>query len=237
MIAIPAVDLRGGHCVQLVGGDYDREQVRLDDPVAVAREWVQTGFNRLHVVDLDAATGRGANAEVIRDLLRESPVPVQVGGGVRDEARIERLLEEGATWVVVGTRAVEDEDWRAEMAHHFPGRLIIAADVRERLVVTKGWAETSRMDVVDFMTELRELPLAGVLVTAVHREGQMQGTDLPLMEDVAEASAWPVFASGGVTSLEDMRALEHRGLAGAVLGMALYTGAIDPRRLAEEFGA
>jgi phosphoribosylformimino-5-aminoimidazole carboxamide ribotide isomerase len=237
MIAIPAVDLRGGHCVQLVGGDYDREQVRLDDPLAVARDWVQTGFNRLHVVDLDAATGRGANAEVIRDLLRESPVPVQVGGGVRDESRIERLLEEGATWVVVGTRAVEDEDWRAEMAHHFPGRLIIAADVRERLVVTKGWAETSRLDVVDFMTELRDLPLAGVLVTAVHREGQMQGTDLPLMDDVAEASAWPVFASGGVTSLEDMRALEHRGLAGAVLGMALYTGAIDPRRLAEEFGA
>lgn len=237
MIAIPAVDLRGGHCVQLVGGDYDREQVRLDDPLAVAREWVETGFNRLHVVDLDAATGRGANADVIRDLLRESPVPVQVGGGVRDEARIERLLEEGATWVVVGTRAVEDEDWRAEMAHLFPGRLIIAADVRERLVVTKGWAETSRLDVVDFMRELRELPLAGVLVTAVHREGQMQGTDLPLMEDVADASAWPVFASGGVTSLEDMRALEHRGLTGAVLGMALYTGAIDPRRLAEEFGA
>ncbi|MBY0490300.1 MAG: 1-(5-phosphoribosyl)-5-[(5-phosphoribosylamino)methylideneamino]imidazole-4-carboxamide isomerase [Gemmatimonadaceae bacterium] len=237
MIAIPAVDLRGGHCVQLVGGDYDREQVRLDDPRGVARDWVDAGFNRLHIVDLDAATGRGANSEVIRDLLRESPVPVQVGGGVRDEARIERLLEEGATWVVVGTRAVEDEDWRAEMAHHFPGRLIIAADVRERLVVTKGWAETSRLDVVDFMTELRDLPLAGVLVTAVHREGQMQGTDLPLMEDVAEASAWPVFASGGVTSLEDMRALDHRGLAGAVLGMALYTGAIDPRRLAEEFGA
>lgn len=237
MIAIPAVDLRGGHCVQLVGGDYDREQVRLDDPLAVARNWVQSGFNRLHVVDLDAATGRGANAEVIRELLRDSSVPVQVGGGVRDEARIERLLEEGATWVVVGTRAVEDEDWRTEMAHQFPGRLIIAADVRERLVVTKGWAETSRLDVVDFMTELRELPLAGVLVTAVHREGQMQGTDLPLMEDVTEASAWPVYASGGVTSMEDMRALEHRGLAGAVLGMALYTGAIDPRRLAEEFGA
>jgi phosphoribosylformimino-5-aminoimidazole carboxamide ribotide isomerase len=138
--------------------------------------------------------------------------------------------------VVVGTRAVEDEDWRGEMAHRFPGRLIIAADVRDRLVVTKGWAETSRRNVIDFVEELRGLPLGGVLVTAVHLEGQMQGTDLPLMEDVAEASAWPVYASGGVSSLEDMRALEHRGLAGAVLGMALYTGAIDPRRLAEEFG-
>ncbi len=237
LIAIPAVDLRAGRCVQLVGGDYDAEQIRLDDPVAVARDWVREGFTRLHVVDLDAATGRGGNTDLIREILRTAGVPVQVGGGVRDEARIERLLDEGAEWVVVGTRAVEDEDWRREMAHRFPGRLIVAADVRERLVVTKGWAETSRVNVVDFVEELSVLPLAGVLVTAVHLEGKMQGTDLPLMEDVAEACAWPVFASGGVTSLEDMRALEHRGLAGAVLGMALYTGAIDSRRLAEEFGA
>lgn len=236
MIAIPAVDLRGGKCVQLVGGDYDAEKIRLEDPASVARDWVREGFTRLHVVDLDAATGRGHNKEIIREILRTADVPVQVGGGVRDESRIEQLLDDGASWVVVGTRAVEDEDWREEMANRFPGRLIIAADVRERYVVTKGWAETSRLNVVDFVEELSALPLAGVLVTAVHLEGKMQGTDLPLMEDVAEASAWPVFASGGVTSLEDMRALEHRGLAGAVLGMALYTGAIDPRRLAEEFG-
>ncbi len=236
MIAIPAVDLRGGKCVQLVGGDYADERVRLDDPAAVAYDWVRTGFTRLHVVDLDAATGRGHNNDVIREILRDASVPVQVGGGVREESRIERLLDEGATWVVIGTRAIEDEDWRNEMAHKFPGQLIIAADVRERLVVTRGWAETSRLDVIDFVQELGSLPLAGVLVTAVHLEGKMAGTDLPLMEDVAEASAWPVFASGGVTSLDDMRALEHRGLAGAVLGMALYTGALDARRLAEEFG-
>lgn len=236
MIAVPAVDLRGGKCVQLVGGDYADERVRLDDPAAVAYDWVRTGFRRLHVVDLDAATGRGHNHEVIREILRDVAVPVQVGGGVRDESRIERLLDEGATWVVIGTRAIEDEDWRRDMAHQFPGQLIIAADVRERLVVTRGWAETSRLNVIDFVQELASLPLAGVLVTAVHLEGQMAGTDLPLMEDVAEASAWPVFASGGVSSLDDMRALEHRGLAGAVLGMALYTGALDARRLAEEYG-
>lgn len=236
MIAIPAVDLRGGQCVQLVGGDYEHEKIRLDDPAAVAREWIRTGFSRLHVVDLDAATGRGHNDDTIRTILRESAVPVQVGGGVRDEYRIERLLAEEAMWIVVGTRAVEDETWRGEMAHQFPGRLIIAADVKERHVVTHGWANTSRLDVLDFVGELAGLPLAGLLVTAVHREGQMQGTDLPLMEDVAEASPWPVFASGGVTSIEDMRALEHRGLAGAVLGMALYTGVLDARRLAEEFG-
>jgi phosphoribosylformimino-5-aminoimidazole carboxamide ribotide isomerase len=237
MIAIPAVDLRGGSCVQLVGGDYAEERVRLDDPYSVAREWARQGLTRLHVVDLDAATGRGDNAGIIRDILRDSTVPVQVGGGVREESRIERLLDDGATWVVIGTRAVEDEDWRNDMAHRFPGRLIVAADVRERRVVTKGWSETLSLDVIDFVEELGALPLAGILVTAVHKEGLMEGTDLPLMEDVAEASAWPVYASGGVASLDDMRALEHRGLAGAVLGMALYTGVLEARRLAEEFSA
>src|SRR6187399_1242029 len=140
MIVIPAIDLRGGYCVQLVGGDYAEERVRLDDPPAVARDWVRDGFSRLHVVDLDAATGRGANREVIREILRDASVPVQVGGGIREEAQIDRLLDDGATWVVVGTRAIEDEGWRAEMAHRFPGRIIVAADVRDRSVVTRGWS-------------------------------------------------------------------------------------------------
>lgn len=236
MIAIPAVDLRDGKCVQLVGGDYAQEKVRIDDPVAVARDWIHTGFNRLHVVDLDAATGRGSNASVVRQILHESTVPVQVGGGIRDESQIERMLDDGATWVVVGTRAVEDQSWREEMAHQFPGRLIIAADVHDRMVVTRGWSHRSRINVVSFVEDLASLPLGGVLVTAVHQEGQLQGTDLALMEDVAETNQWSTFASGGVTTLDDMRALEHRGVTGAVLGMTLYTGTIDTRRLAEEFG-
>jgi phosphoribosylformimino-5-aminoimidazole carboxamide ribotide isomerase len=139
--------------------------------------------------------------------------------------------------VVVGTRAVEDRDWLEEMAHRFPARLVVAADVRERQVVTRGWTKTLALDVVSFVEDMGALPLAGVLVTAVHLEGQMQGTDLPLMEDVAEASPWPVLASGGVATLDDLRALEHRGIAGAVLGMALYTNAIEPNRIIEEFGA
>lgn len=237
MIVIPAVDLREGQCVQLVGGDYADERVRLEDPVGVAREWARTGFGRLHVVDLDAATSRGSNAPIIRDILRDATVPVQVGGGVRHESQIERLLDDGATWVVVGTRAIEDEDWRVEMATKFPNRLIVAADVRDRSVVTRGWEETSRLNVIDFIESLAGLPLAGLLVTAVHKEGKLAGTDLPLMEDVADASSWPVYASGGVSTSDDILALEHRGLAGAVLGMALYTGVLDARRTAEEFGA
>ena len=235
MIVIPAVDLRDGACVQLVGGSYAQERLRFDDPLAVARSWARSGFRRLHVVDLDAAIGRGSNSEVVRELLAEGEVEVQVGGGVRDHETVERLFADGATLVVVGTRAVEDPSWLEEMAEGFPGRLIVAADVRDRRVVTHGWQRTLARNVVDFVEELNDVPLAGLLVTAVHREGQLAGTDLPLMEDVAEASAHPVTASGGIASLHDLRSLADRGVAGAIVGMALYTGALEPRAVAEEF--
>lgn len=243
MIAIPAVDLRAGRCVQLVGGDYAQERVRLDDPVEVAREWARTGFARLHVVDLDAATGRGSNRALIGELLREvaretgGAVPVQVGGGVREGDDIAALLDEGAAAVVVGTRAVEDEAWRETMALRYPGQLVLAADVRGRQVVTRGWSSTSALDVGDLVRDCAGLPLAALLVTAVQLEGRMEGTDLPLMEEIAEQATVPLLASGGVASADDLRALAHRGVAGAVLGMALYTGALDARHTAEEFGA
>lgn len=236
MIAIPAVDLREGACVQLVGGSYTQERVRRNDPLDVVRGWSTHGFRRLHVVDLDAATGRGHNRAIVRSILSDGSVPVQVGGGVRDLDRLEELLDEGAEWVILGTKAIEEPDWLADVAAMHPDRVIVAADVRERRVVTHGWARTLPEHIDDVVDELNALPLAGLLVTAVHREGQLQGTDLPLMEDVAEASRFPVYAAGGVSSLDDLRALEHRGVAGAVIGMALYTGAIDPRALAGEFG-
>lgn len=235
MIAIPAIDLREGACVQLVGGEYDAERVRLDDPVEVARTWEWAGFQRLHVVDLDAATGRGANDEMIREILRATTLETQVGGGIRDGDRIDTLLHDGANLVVLGTRAVKDVSWLAEMAEQNPGQIIVAADVRDRRVVARGWTETTGRHVLDLVGELNELPLAGVMVTAVHREGRMEGTDLPLMEDVADESVHPVCASGGIGSMGDLRALEDRGVAAVVIGMALYTGALDPRVVAEEF--
>jgi phosphoribosylformimino-5-aminoimidazole carboxamide ribotide isomerase len=236
MIVIPAVDLRDGACVQLVGGEYAEERVRLEDPLAVAREWARLGFRRLHVVDLDAATGRGSNAAAVAEIVRHGGFDVvQVGGGVRDEGAIERLLDAGASAVVVGTRALEDPDWLREVAEHYPHQIVLAADVRERRVVTRGWTQTLPRVVTDVVEELHDVPLAAVMVTAVHLEGQMQGTDLPLMEDVVDASHVPVFASGGVSSSADLRALQDRGVAGAVVGMALYTGALDPRAVIEEF--
>lgn len=236
MIAIPAVDLRDGACVQLVGGSFSDERVRLDNPLEVARSWEHYGFHRLHVVDLDAATGRGSNLPMVRSLLSDCSVPVQVGGGVRSSEAVSDLLDAGASRVIVGTRAIEEPDWIADLAARHPGEIIVACDVRERRVTTRGWVHTLPIDILDLVEELSSLPLGGLLVTAVHREGQMQGTDLPLMEDVAEASSFPVFASGGVASMQDLRALEHRGLAGVVIGMALYTGALDPVVVAGEFG-
>jgi phosphoribosylformimino-5-aminoimidazole carboxamide ribotide isomerase len=237
MLVMPAIDLRAGACVQLVGGSYDREQIRLDDPVGVAREWSRLGFTRLHVVDLDAATGRGSNARVVRDILNERVLETQVGGGVRSADQIERLFHEGADGVVLGTRALEEPGWLADVVEQFPGELIVAADVRERRVVTRGWERTLARHVLDVVEELNDLPLAGIMVTAVHKEGQLRGTDLPLMEDVAELSHVPVIASGGVTTLNDLRALADRGVAGAVVGMALYTGVLDARHVAAEFSA
>ncbi|GJG86105.1 1-(5-phosphoribosyl)-5-[(5-phosphoribosylamino) methylideneamino] imidazole-4-carboxamide isomerase [Gemmatimonadetes bacterium T265] len=237
MIVLPAVDLREGACVQLVGGAYADERVRLDDPLAAAREWARLGFRRLHVVDLDAATGRGSNAGVVEELVRHGGFDaVQVGGGVRDEDAIDRVLAFGAAAAVVGTRGVEDPDWLAETAERYPGALVLAADVRGRLVVTRGWERTLPKRVTDLVEELAGVPLAGLLVTAVHKEGQMQGVDRRLIEDVVEAATVPVLASGGVASAEDLRVLADCGAAGAVVGMALYTGALDARAVADEFG-
>ena len=237
MIAIPAIDLRAGACVQLVGGEYSQERIRLEDPVEVARSWSRYGFARLHVVDLDAALAKGGNGAVVQAILREQVAEVQVGGGLRTTDAVTDMLDAGARYAIVGTRALEDMDWLAEVVHDSPGAIIVAADVRERRVTIQGWQRTLPLNILDVVEELNQLPLAGLLVTAVHREGQMRGTDLPLMEDVAESAAFPVIASGGISGLGDLHALEDRGLAAAVIGMALYTGALDPWVVAEEFAA
>ena len=238
MIAIPAVDLRDGACVQLVGGSYLDEQIRLPNPASVAQQWAELGFAHLHVVDLDAATRCGSNESIVRDILRRGVGPeVQVGGGVRSANRISTLVRDGAARVIVGTRAIEDSTWIAAMAAQFPNRLIVAADVRERQVVTRGWNRLLPINVLDAVEALRGLPLAGVLVTAVHREGRLEGPDMSLMQTVIARASSPVYAAGGIASLADLRALAGAGVAATVIGMALYTGALDPRALVTEFSA
>lgn len=236
MIAIPAVDLRDGACVQLVGGSFEDERIRLPDPVRAAQLWADAGFSRLHVVDLDAAAGGGdANACAVDAIVRAGTARVTVGGGIRSEARIEELLAAGAASVVVGTRGIEDRGWLRDVAASFPGRIVLAADVRERSVVVRAWTRRTAIDVIDLARDVGALPLAGLLVTAVHREGQLAGPDLSLIADVSASTRQPVIASGGVATMDDLRAVRARGAAACVIGMALYTGTLDARAVATEF--
>ena len=235
MIVIPAVDLRGGRCVQLVGGEYDSEMVSLDDPVAVARRWSLEGFNTLHLVDLDAATDRGSNADVVERIVESVDTTIQVGGGIRTAEQIERLAAIGVARVVVGTRALEDRDWLENMSVANPVKLIIALDVRHDSIVSHGWQKTHDSNIANEISALNDLPLAALLVTAVHREGQMEGPDVSLIEKVVRLSSFPVQASGGITSLSDLKQLESAGAAAAIVGMALYTGVLSAREINEAF--
>jgi phosphoribosylformimino-5-aminoimidazole carboxamide ribotide isomerase len=237
MIAAPAVDIRGGRCVQLVGGRPEDERVSLPDPVAVARDWWEMGYRTLHVVDLDAALGAPAQTALVEALVQATAATVQMGGGLRDDEAVRRVLEVGADRAVVGTRAVDDPEWLARLAERHPGRIMVAADIRDGRVLRKGWTEATGLDVIDFVEGLAQLPLAGILCTDVAREGRVQGIDLPGARAVIEASPHPVWISGGVSSDKDLRNLNEAGARGVVLGMALYTGALDARAVAREYGA
>ncbi|MEQ8330334.1 MAG: 1-(5-phosphoribosyl)-5-[(5-phosphoribosylamino)methylideneamino] imidazole-4-carboxamide isomerase [Longimicrobiales bacterium] len=236
MRAAPAVDLRGGRCVQLVGGRPDDERVSLPDPVAVAGRWWEMGFGTLHLVDLDAALGSGDNLDLLRALLAATPAETQVGGGIRDDARADALLDAGADRVVVGTRALDDPDWFAALSGRWPGRVMVAADTRDGEVLRKGWTEGSGLPVADFLARLADLPLAGVLSTDVGREGRMEGIDRSEVARTVAASPHPVWISGGVTTEDELAWLDDGRAAGAVLGMALYTGTLDPERVARRWG-
>jgi phosphoribosylformimino-5-aminoimidazole carboxamide ribotide isomerase len=225
-----AIDLRGGEAVQLVGGDPGDERVRLPHPAAVARRWIDAGFTHVHVVDLDAALGEGHNGDAIAAVAEavEGRALLQVGGGLRDGDAVERVLRAGADRAMVGTRAVEDRAWLERAVERFPDRLVIAADVRGDVVVSRGWTESTGRDAAELLASLDALPLAGVLVTDVSREGRQAGIDARRFRHMAGATRHPVIAAGGVTTTADLGALRDAGIAGAVLGMALYSGRLDP---------
>lgn len=224
---MPAVDLRDGACVQLVGGSYADERVRIADPVAVTASWFDRGFDRVHVVDLDAATGRGENADVVDALLRRWPGRIQVGGGIRTTARAEELLEKGAVRVIVGTRALQDQSWLSRLTSRIPGRAVVALDVHTGSAVVAGWQRRLPVGIGELLAEVDELDLGGLLVTAVHREGALQGPDVDLMVDLRRQTRHPLTAAGGIRDAADVRALAAVGVESCVVGMALYTGVFD----------
>lgn len=224
----PAIDICGGKCVRLRQGDFARETVFGDDPLAMARRWVTAGATRLHLVDLDGARdGQGTNHELIQQIANQSGVPCQLGGGIRDEGTIQKLLDSGLTQLVIGTRALKEPEWFRSVCQQFPGRLAIGVDARDGLVATDGWLETSQMDAVELARTMRDLPVAAIIYTDIARDGMMQGPNLVAMSDMNQATTIPVIASGGVTTIEDVQKLAELELSGCIIGRALYEGTLN----------
>jgi phosphoribosylformimino-5-aminoimidazole carboxamide ribotide isomerase len=226
----PAIDLRGGRCVRLHQGDYDQETVYGDDPLEQAQAFASAGAPWIHVVDLDAArTGDPANRPVIRALAASVGVPVQTGGGVRTEADADDLLDAGVARVVIGSAAVEDPSLVERLASRHPGRVAVGLDHRDGEVRTRGWKEGSGRRLHDLVGELSSGGVAAFVVTDIARDGVLQGADVDGYAALLAATSVPVIASGGVGSLDDLRALDRldvdgRRLAGAITGKALYEG-------------
>jgi phosphoribosylformimino-5-aminoimidazole carboxamide ribotide isomerase len=228
VLILPAIDLRGGRCVRLRQGDYARETVFDDDPTEAARRWVGQGAAWLHLVDLDGAReGRPVNGAVIQAIVRAAGVPCQLGGGLRSEDHIEEALTWGVARVVIGTRALRDPDWGAAVCRRFAGRMAVGIDARQGRVTVAGWSETTDVAALDLARWCAAWKPAAIIYTDVGRDGMLEGPNLEATAEVAAAVAVPVIASGGVTTLDDVRRLAGRGLAGCVVGRALYEGRLD----------
>ena len=221
----PAIDLRGGKCVRLQQGDYARETVFADDPAAMARHWVAEGGDCLHLVDLDGARdGRPGNVASILAILKAVEVPCEVGGGVRDEATIRQLLDLGVARVVIGTKALKEPAWFRDVCRRFPQRLVLGIDAREGFVATEGWLETSRTPATELARQFQGEPLAALIYTDIATDGMLAGPNLAAMAEMAAAVDLPVIASGGVTTADDVSRLAKTGVAGCIIGRALYEG-------------
>ena len=226
----PAIDLLGGKCVRLQQGDYNRETVFSDDPVQMALQWKAAGTKYLHLVDLDGAKdGSQVNGDVIRRIVEESRLECQVGGGVRDEATIDRLLGLGLRRVIVGTRALRDPEWFAAMASKHPGRLVLGIDARDGMVATDGWLETSTTSAVSLAQQIAGMTsdVAAIVYTDIARDGMLSGPNFEQLEEMQSATCIPVVASGGVTTLEDIQQLIKINSHAAIIGRAIYDGHLD----------
>jgi phosphoribosylformimino-5-aminoimidazole carboxamide ribotide isomerase len=234
VIAIPTVALRGGRCVIPSAIAGQTSLIPLDDPFAVIRSFVHDGFERVYL-DADESKAGGGAGLMLGELLRDDVAEIDVAAGVKSTDEAEALFDAGATRVVVGTRALEDPDWLANLADLFPGLILLASQVRDREVVTRGWVRRLPTDLLDLAAELRGVPLGGMFISSADLEGEHRAVELSLLEDVCETASVPVFAAGAFASPADLRALEHRGLAGAVIAASLYTGELDARFIAQEF--
>jgi phosphoribosylformimino-5-aminoimidazole carboxamide ribotide isomerase len=227
MYIIPAIDLRGGKCVRLIQGDYHRQINYEDNPAKQAQEFIQQGAQWVHIVDLDGAkVGRPVNTETISAIAALGKLKIEVGGGIRTEQDIKKLLDLGIERVIIGTQAVNDFEWFSDMAKRFPDRLSLGLDARGSHVVTGGWGTENPKSLLELAREAARLPIAAIIYTDVTKDGMLAGPNLERTKTLIHTVPVPIVASGGVTTVTDIKNLVSIGAAGAIVGRALYEGTL-----------
>lgn len=245
MLLIPAIDLQDGRCVRLRQGDLDDATVFSDDPSAIATQWIDQGARRLHLVDLNGAVaGKPKNQAAIKSIIAAvgGDIPVQIGGGIRDLDTIERYLDAGISYVIIGTAAVKDPGFLHDACSAFPGNIIVGLDARDGKVATDGWSKLTRHDVLDLARKFEDYGCEAIIYTDIGRDGMLSGVNIEATVKLAQHVRIPIIASGGVTDLRDIEALcavEDQGIEGAILGRSLYEGTLDfaaAQEMADELG-
>jgi len=233
MLIIPAIDLKDGHCVRLKQGAMDQVTVFSDDPAAMARHWTKLGARRLHLIDLNGAVaGRPKNEAAIKAIVAAvgDAIPIQLGGGIRDLDTIERYMDDGIHYVIVGSAAVKTPGFLHDACYAFPGHVMVALDAKDGKVALDGWSKMTGHDVIDLAKKFQDYGVEAIIHTDISRDGMLTGLNIAATVDLARAVSVPVIASGGVSSLEDVKALcevEREGIVGAITGRALYEGKLD----------
>lgn len=245
MLIIPAIDLKDGQCVRLRQGEMDSATVFSEDPAAMARRWVESGARRLHLVDLNGAfAGKPVNAAAIQSIVDAvgDDIPVQLGGGIRDLDTIERYLDDGIRYVIIGSAAVKNPGFLHDACNAFPGHIIVGLDAKDGMVAVEGWSKVTHHEVVDLAKRFEDYGVEAVVYTDIGRDGMLSGVNIDATVRLAQALTIPVIASGGVTNLDDIHklcAVEHEGIMGAITGRAIYEGTLDfvaAQKLADELG-
>ncbi|MBT2214789.1 1-(5-phosphoribosyl)-5-[(5-phosphoribosylamino)methylideneamino]imidazole-4-carboxamide isomerase [Virgibacillus dakarensis] len=234
MILFPAIDIRNGKCVRLVQGDYSKENVYSDSPVDIAIQWEKQGAEYLHIVDLDGAkTGDSPNKEMIQTIAENSPIPVQVGGGIRSLAIIEAYISAGARRVIIGTAAITDKEFLQKAVDQYGDQIAVSIDARGGLVATNGWMETSNVKAMELAGDLEQIGVKTIIYTDILKDGMLGGPNFAELQAINEATSIKVIASGGIASIQDIDKLAALDLYGAIIGKALYDGTLSLPSLME----